>query len=124
MSWQQQHSARRTIFTSTLDFNLRKKLVKCYVWSITLCGVETWTLRKANHKYLESSDVGCWRGKDMIIWTDRMKNEILQHVKKKRNIINSTKQRKAILVGHILRRNYFPKHVIKDKKDGKTRKKS
>jgi len=28
-------------FTSTLDLGLRKKLVKCYVWSIALYGAET-----------------------------------------------------------------------------------
>jgi hypothetical protein len=27
-------SKKRTLFTSTLDLELRKKLVKCYVWSI------------------------------------------------------------------------------------------
>jgi hypothetical protein len=32
---------KRTLFTSTLVLELRKKLVKCYVWSIDLCGAET-----------------------------------------------------------------------------------
>jgi hypothetical protein len=27
---------KRTLFTSTMDLELRKKLVKCYVWSIAL----------------------------------------------------------------------------------------
>ena len=27
-------SKKRTLFTSTLDLGLRKKLVKCYIWSI------------------------------------------------------------------------------------------
>jgi hypothetical protein len=36
----------RTLFSSKLEFNLRKKLVKCYIWSIALYGAETWTLRK------------------------------------------------------------------------------
>ena len=36
---------KRTLFTSTLDWELRKELVKCYVWSIALYGAETWTLR-------------------------------------------------------------------------------
>ena len=36
---------KKNIFTSKLDLNLRKKLVKCYVWSMVLCGAETWTLR-------------------------------------------------------------------------------
>jgi hypothetical protein len=50
-------NTKNIIVTSTLDFNLRKKIVKFYIWSIALYGVETWTLQKANHKYLESSDV-------------------------------------------------------------------
>jgi len=32
---------KRALFTSTLDLELRKKLVKCYVWSIALYGAET-----------------------------------------------------------------------------------
>jgi hypothetical protein len=27
-----------------LDLNWRKKLVKCYIWSVALCGAETWML--------------------------------------------------------------------------------
>jgi hypothetical protein len=30
---------KRTLFTSTLELELRKKLVKCYVWSIALRGL-------------------------------------------------------------------------------------
>ena len=36
---------KRALCTSTLDLELRKKLVKCYIWSIALYGAETWTLR-------------------------------------------------------------------------------
>jgi hypothetical protein len=32
---------KRTLFTRTLDLELRKKLVKCYVWSIASYGAET-----------------------------------------------------------------------------------
>ena len=45
---------KRTLFTSTLDLELRKKLVKCYIWSIASYGAETWTLRAADQKRLES----------------------------------------------------------------------
>jgi len=34
-------SKKQVLFTSKLDFNLRKKLLKCYIRSIALCGVET-----------------------------------------------------------------------------------
>ena len=33
-----------------VDLNLRKKLVKCYIWSIALYGAETWTLRAVDKK--------------------------------------------------------------------------
>ena len=32
---------KRALFTSTLDLELRKKLLKCYIWSIALYGAET-----------------------------------------------------------------------------------
>jgi hypothetical protein len=51
---------KRALFTSTLDLELRKKLVKCcYSWSIALYGAETWTLRAADQKHLESSEIWC-----------------------------------------------------------------
>jgi len=30
----------KTLFTSKLDLNLRKKLIKCYIWSMALYGAE------------------------------------------------------------------------------------
>jgi hypothetical protein len=41
---------KKNLFTSKLDLNLRKKLVKCYIWSIALYGAETWTIRKIDQK--------------------------------------------------------------------------
>ena len=47
-------SKKKTLFTSKLDLNLRKKLVKCYIWSMALYGDATWMLRAADQKYLKS----------------------------------------------------------------------
>jgi hypothetical protein len=43
---------KNILLTEKLDLNLRKKLVKCYIWSITLYSAETWTLRKVGQKYV------------------------------------------------------------------------
>jgi hypothetical protein len=48
-------------FSSKLFLILRKKLVKCYIWTIASCGAETWTLREADQEYLESSEAYCLR---------------------------------------------------------------
>ena len=50
-------SKKTTLFTSKLDLNLRKKLIKCYIWSMALSGAETWTLRAADQKYLNSFEM-------------------------------------------------------------------
>ena len=35
-------SKKKTLFTSKLNLNLWKKLIKCYIWSMALFGAETW----------------------------------------------------------------------------------
>ena len=45
---------KKNLFTSTLDLELRKKLVKCYIWSMALYGAETGTVRAVDKKQLES----------------------------------------------------------------------
>jgi hypothetical protein len=40
-----------------MDPNLRKKLVKCYIWSIALYGAETWTLHRVDQKYVGSFEM-------------------------------------------------------------------
>jgi hypothetical protein len=66
---------KRAFFTSTLDLELRKKLVKCYIWSIALYGAETWTLRSVDEIHLESFEMWYWRRMENISWNDHVKNE-------------------------------------------------
>jgi hypothetical protein len=111
---------KKILFNGKLDLNLRKKLVKCYIWSIALCGAETWTLRKIDQKYLESFQMWCWRRKEKISWTDRVRNEeVLHRVKEERNIVHTIKRRKDNWIGHILCRNCLLKHVIEGKLEGR-----
>ena len=87
---------KRTLCTSTLDLELRKKLVKCYIWSIALYGAETWTLRAMDQR----------RRMVKISWTDHARNEdVLLRVKEQRNILHEIRKRKANSIGHILRQN-------------------
>jgi hypothetical protein len=81
---------KKTLFTNTLDVNLRKKLVKCYIWTIALYGAETWTPRAADQKYVEK-----------ISWTEHVRNEeVLLRVKVQRNILDEISKRKANWIGH------------------------
>ena len=87
---------QKTLFTSKLDLNLRKKLVKCYIRSMALYGAETWTLRAVDRKYLESFEMWCWRRMEKISWTDHVRNEeVLFTVNEQRNILHEIRKRKA-----------------------------
>jgi hypothetical protein len=56
---------KKNLFTSKLHLNLRKKLVKCYIWSVALYGAETWTLRPVDQKHLENFEMWCLRRKEL-----------------------------------------------------------
>ena len=73
---------------------------------MALYGAETWTLRAAVQKYLESCEMWCWRRMEKVSWTDRVRSEeVLQIVREDRNILHTVKRRKANWIGHILLRN-------------------
>jgi hypothetical protein len=102
-----------------LILEVRKNIVKCYVWSIALYGAETWTLRAVDQKHLESFEMWCWRRMEKISWTDHVKNEeVLLRVKEQRNILHEISKRKSNWIVHILRRNCLLRQVIEGKIKG------
>ena len=107
---------KRALFTSTLDLELRKKLVKCYIWSIALYCAETGMLRAVDQEHLEGFEMWCWRRMEKISWTDDVRNEeVLLRVKEQRNILHEIRKRKANWIGHILGRNCLLQWVIEGK---------
>jgi len=103
---------KQNLFISKLDLNLRKRLVRCYVWSVA------WTLRATDQKHLESFEMWCWRRMEFS-WTDHVRNgEVLLRVNEQRNIIHEIIKWKANCIGHILRRNCLLKQVIEGKIKG------
>jgi len=107
---------KRALFTSTLDLELRKKPVKCYIWNRALYGAETWTLRAVDQKHLVSFEMWCWRRMEKISWTDHVRNEeVLLRVKEQRNILHEISKRKAKWIDHILCRNCLLQQVLEGK---------
>ena len=94
---------------------LRKKVVKCYIWSIALCGAESWKFRKIDQKCFEGFEMWCWRSLE-ISRTDLVRNaEVLNGVKEERNIRNTVNRRKINWISYFFRWNCFLKHIT----DGK-----
>jgi hypothetical protein len=95
---QKQHKTRRRLFTSKLKLNLRENLVKCYTWSISSCGAETWDTSEIRSE-MEGFEMWCWRRMEKISWTDGLRNEeVLHRVKGERNILRTIKWRLTELI--------------------------
>jgi hypothetical protein len=114
---------RRKLFTlcfSKLDLYLSQAVlvVECHIWGTALYGAEIRALRKGDQKYLESSEMWCWRRMEKIGWTDRMKNEVLHRGKDERNILRTIHRRNVNAVRHILCRDCLLKHVFEGRIEG------
>jgi hypothetical protein len=108
----------KVIFTSKMDLEIRKQVVKCYICNISLYGAQTRTLRAVYKKHLESFKMWCWRRME-ISWTDLVRNEeVLLRVKEHRNILHEISKWKANWIGHILSRNCLLQLVIEGKIKG------
>jgi hypothetical protein len=91
---------KRFLITSKMNLELRKKLLKCYIWSVALYGAETGTVWGVDQKQLESFEMWCWRRMEKFSWTDRVRNEeVLLRVKEQRNILHEISKRKANWIG-------------------------
>ena len=106
-----------TLFTSKLNLNVSKKLVPCCILSIAFYGVDTWTLRKMDQNYRESSEM-FRRSIERNSWTDRAISEMIQKIEKGLKFLNTTKQRKDNWTGQIFHRNFLLKHAIEGKIEG------
>ena len=81
---------KRRSFHHHIGLKVRKKPGKFYLWNTVIFGVEIWTFREVDQKYLERFEMWCWRtikkkvGK--IVWWHK--------VMKERTILHTTNRRK------------------------------
>lgn len=87
-----------------LSFSTKYRLVKCYVWSVLLYGMETWTLKVTSVNRLEACEMWILRRMLRISWTARMTNSaVLEMAGVQRSLFTLIKERKIGYLGHILR---------------------
>ena len=111
---------KRRLLTSTLNLDLKKRIIKCMVWSVALYGAETWTMTQADRERLEAFEMWIWRRMLKISWVDKVSNvEVLQRVGENRSILDTVQHRKLRWVGHILRHESLLRDIIEGRMKGK-----
>ena len=51
------------------------RLVKAMVFPVVICGCESWTVKKAEHRRIDAFKLWCWRRLLRVSWTARRSNQ-------------------------------------------------
>ena len=53
------------------------RLVKAMVFPVVMCGCESWTIKKAEHRRIDAFELWCWRRLLRVTWTVRRSNQFI-----------------------------------------------
>ena len=91
-----------------LNIAIRTQVLRCYVFSTLLYGVEAWTLTDATSKRLEAFEMWCYRRMLRISYTYHVTNNtVIQRMQKELEIVHSVKVRKMAYLGHVMRNDKY-----------------
>ena len=111
---------RKELLKGGLNRDIKKRMVKTLIWSVTLYGEETWTMRKEDVKRIEAFEMLIWRRMERISWTGHRTNEeVSKKVDEKRTLMDTIRTRQKNWIGHILRGNSLHKEIIEGRMEGK-----
>ena len=87
----------------TLPTNVH--LVKAMVFPMVINGYESWTVKKAEHRRIDASELWCWRGLLRVPWTARRSNQfILKEISPACLLEGLMLRLKLQYFGHLMRR--------------------
>ena len=95
-----------SIFKSR-DITLPTKvcLVKAMVFSVVMCGCESWTVKKAEHQRIDAFEVWCWRRLLRVPWIARRSNQsTLKEISPGCSLEGMMLKLKLQYFGHLMRR--------------------
>ena len=80
-------------------------LVKAMVFPVVMYGCESWTVKKAEGKRIDASELGCWRRLLRVPWTARRSNQsILKEISPGCSLEGLMLRLKLQYFGHLMRR--------------------
>ena len=89
-------------------------LVKATVFPVVMYGCESWTIKKAEHRRIDASELWCWRRLLRVPWIARISNQfILKEITPEYSLEGLMLKLKLQYFGHLMQRaNSFEKTLI------------
>src|SRR5574340_427931 len=96
------------------------RLVKATVFPVVMYGCENWTVKKAEHRRIDTFELWCWRRLLRVPWTARRSNQsILKEISPEYSLEGLMLKLKLQHFGHLMRRtDSFEKTLMLGKIDG------
>ena len=107
------------------DITLSTKvyLVKAMVFPVVMCGCESWTIKRAEHRRIDAFELWCWRRLLRVPWTARRSNQsILREISPGCSLEGLMLKLKLQYFGNLMRRaDSFEKTLMLGKIEGRRR---
>ena len=99
-------------------------LVKAMVFPVVMYGCESWTIKKAEHRRIDTFELWCWRRLLRVPWTARRSNQsILKDISPEYSLERLMLKLKLQSFGHLMRRaDSLEKTLMLGKIEGRRRK--
>ena len=110
---------RQTLCRREISLPTRKRILKCYVWSTLLYGVETWTFTNSLLKRIKAFEMWTYRRMLRIAWTDKITNEeVSSRMGNTPELELLLKTKKLKYYGHVRRHDSLQKHLLEGRLEG------
>ena len=113
-----------SIFKSgDVTFPTKVHLVKAMVFPVVMYGYESWTIKKAEHRRIDTFELWCWRRLLRDPWTARRSDQsILKEIGPERSLEGLMLKLKLQYFGHLMRRtDPLEKTLMLGKVEGRRR---
>ena len=98
-------------------------LVKAMVFPVVMNGCESWTIKKAEHRRIDTFELWCWRRFLRVLWTARRSNQsILKEISPECSLEGLMLKLKLQYFGHLMwRTDSFENTLMLGKIEGRRR---
>ena len=113
-----------SIFKSrNITLPTKVRLVKAMVFPVVMYGFESWSIKKAEHRRIDTFELWCWRRLLRVPWTARRSNQsILKEIGPGCSLEGLMLKLKLQYFGHLTRRaDSFEKTLMLGKIEGRRR---
>ena len=102
---------------------IKEKCIIAMGFPVVMCGCESWTIKKAEHRKIDAFELWYWRRLLRVPWTARRSNQsILKEISPEYSLEGLMLKLKLQYFGHLMRRTHsFEKTLILGKIEGRRR---